>query len=180
MIMIEQAVYQIQQELLAIRAQLASRVQTSESVHASDNLTPAQTHEDTPNAIDVSSQDRPSRIDVKGDQGPKEFSGKEEDFQPWAKKMESFFAGEIKESQTMLEWVADQTTEITTTAIDLEFLPTGVNEGRGVQNLEFILQQMYTMLMDLTSSEANDMVDKSRKNPLETWRRLQERYDPTA
>ena len=107
-------------------------------------------------------------------------SGKEEDFQPWAKKMEAFFAGWIKESEMMLEWAADQTTEITTTAIDLEFLPTDVNEGRGVKNLEFILKQMYTMLMDFTSGEANDMVGNSRKNPLEAWRRLQERYDPTA
>ena len=61
---IEQAVYQIQQELFAIRAQLASRVQISESVHALDNLTTAQTHEDTPNSIDVNNQDRPSPIDV--------------------------------------------------------------------------------------------------------------------
>ena len=52
----EQAVSQIQQELLTSRAQLASRVQMSESVHASDNLTAAQTHEDTPNSIDVNSQ----------------------------------------------------------------------------------------------------------------------------
>ena len=176
----KQAVYQIQQQHLAIRAQLASRVQMSESVHASDNLTTAQTHEGCPNPVDVNSQDCPSLIDVKGLGRPKEFSHKEEDFQPWAKKMQAFFAAEIKESEMMLEWAADQTTETTTTLIDLEFFPTDVNEGRGVQNLEFILQQMYTMLVDLTSGEANDMVDNSRKNPLEAWRRLQERYDPTA
>ena len=29
----------------------------------------------------------------------------------------------------MLEWAAEQTTEITTTAIDLEFLPTDPNEN---------------------------------------------------
>ena len=33
----------------------------------------------------------------------------------------------------MLEWAAEQPTEITTTAIDLEFLPTAANEDRGVQ-----------------------------------------------
>ena len=32
----------------------------------------------------------------------------------------------------MLEWAAEQPTEITTTAIDLEFLPTDTNEDRGV------------------------------------------------
>ena len=69
----------------------------------------------------------------------------------------------------MLEWAADQATEITTTATSLEFLPT--------DNLVFVLQQMHTALMALTSYEANDIVANSRKNPLEAWRRLQIRND---
>ena len=80
----------------------------------------------------------------------------------------------------MLEWAVEQSTEITTTAIDLEFLPTDTNEDRGVQNLEFVLQQMHTALVALTSCEANDIVANSRKNPLEAWRKLQKRYDPTT
>ena len=43
-----------------------------------------------------------------------------------------------------------------------------------------MLQQMHTALMALTSCEANDIVANSRKNPLEAWRRLQKRYDPTT
>ena len=50
-------------------------------------------------------------------------------------KEEAFFAGVIKESEMMLEWAAEQPTEITTTAIDLEFLPADANKDRGVQNL---------------------------------------------
>ena len=50
---------------------------------------------------------------------------------------------------------------------------------RGVQHLEFVLQQMHTALMALTRYEPNDLVANSRKNPLEAWRRLQKRYDPT-
>ena len=34
--------------------------------------------------------------------------------------------------------------------------------------------------MTLTSQEANDIIANSRKNPLETWRRLHERYDLTV
>ena len=34
--------------------------------------------------------------------------------------------------------------------------------------------------MALTSYEANDIVANSRKNPLEAWRRLQKRSDPTT
>ena len=79
-------------------------------------------------------------------------------------------AGVIKDSEMMLEWAAKQPTEVTTTAIDLEFLPTDTNEDRGVQNLEFVLQQMHTALMALTSCEANDIVANSPKNPLEAWR----------
>ena len=122
----------------------------------------------------------PSLIDVKGLGRPKEFTGREEDFQQWSKKTEAFFAGVIEESEMMLEWAAELPTEITTTAIDLEFLPTDSNEDRGEQNLEFVLQQMHTALMALTSYEANDIVANSRKNPLEAWRRLQKRYDLTT
>ena len=60
---------------------------------------------------------------------------------------------------------------------DLEFLPTDSNEGRGVRNLELILQHMHETLMTCTSREANDIVATSRKNPLEAWRRLHERCD---
>ena len=80
----------------------------------------------------------------------------------------------------ILEWAAEQRTEITTTAIDLEFLSTDTNEDRGVQYPEFVLQQMHTALMALTSYEANGTVANSRKNPLGAWRRLQKRFDPTT
>ena len=102
---------------------------------------------------------------------PKELSCKEGDFQQWSKETEAFFAGVIKEAEMMLEWAAEQTTEILTEFIDREFLPTATNQERGVQNLEFVLQQMHTMLTDLTSGEANDIVANSRKNPVEAWRR---------
>ena len=88
---------------------------------------------------------------MKGLGRPKEFSGKGEGFQQWSKQTEAFFAGVIKESEMMLEWAAEQATEITITVIDLEFLPTDTNVDRGVQTLEFVLQQMHTALMALTS-----------------------------
>ena len=131
-----------------------------------NNLATAQVRKDTP-----------SVIDVKGIGRPKEFTGREEDFQQWSKKTEAFFAGVIKESEMMLVWAAERPTEIKTTATDLEFLPTDTNEDRGVQNLEFVLQQMHTAFIALTSYGANDI---SRKNPLEAWRRLQKRYPPTT
>ena len=165
----EQVVTQLQRELFSLRAQVTAQSGLAEAVRAINNLATAQVRKDTP-----------SLIDVKGLGRPKEFSGKEEAFQQWSKKTEAFFAGVIKESEMMLQWAADQTTEITTELINREFLLTAKNQKRGVQNLEFVLQQMHTALMALTSYEAKDIVANSRKNPLEAWRRLQKRYDPTT
>ena len=78
------------------------------------------------------------------------------------------------------EFTGREPTGITTTAVDLEFLPTDPNEDRRLQNLEYVLQQMHTALMALTSYEANDIVANSRKNPLEAWGKLQKRYEPTT
>ena len=80
----------------------------------------------------------------------------------------------------MLVWSAEQAAEITTELVDLEFLPTSTNVERGVRNLEFVLQQMHTALMTLTGYHSNDIVANSRKNPLEGWRGLQKRHDPTT
>ena len=60
-------------------------------------------------------------------------------FQQWSPKTEAFFAGVIKESEMMLEWSAEEVTEITTGLIDLEFPPTSTNVERGVCSLEFVL-----------------------------------------
>ena len=88
-------------------------------MRAINNLATAQVRKGTP-----------SLIDVKGLGRPKEFTGHQEDFQQWSKTTEAFFAGVIKESEMVLEWAAEQATEITTTAIDLEFLPTDTNVDR--------------------------------------------------
>ena len=165
----EQVVSQLQQELFNLRVQFAAQSGLADAVRAINNLATGEVWKDTP-----------SLIDVKGLGRPKEFSGKETDFQQWSKKTEAFFAGVILESEMMLESAAEQTTEITTELVNREFLPIATNQERGAQNLEFVLQQMHTALMSLTSCEANDIVANSRKNPLDAWRRLQKRYDPTT
>ena len=119
----EQVVTQLQQELFTLRVQVAAESGLADAVRAINNLV---------------RKDTPCLIDVKGLGHPKELTGREEYFQQWSKKTEAFFAGVIKESEMMLEWAAEhiaeitQPTEITTTAIDLEFVPTDVNEDSGV------------------------------------------------
>ena len=113
-------------------------------------------------------KDTLSLTDVKGLVCPKEFIGGRKTLSTVVEEDGGILCG----SEMMLEWSAEQATDMTTTAIDLEFLPTVTNVERGVQNLEFVLQQMHTALMVLTSYEANDIVPNSWKNPLEAWRRL--------
>ena len=84
-------------------------------------------------------KDTPSLIDVKGLGRPKEFFGREEDFQQWSKKTAAFFAGVVKESEMMLQWAAEKMTEITTELIDREFSADCDEPGaRTVQNLECV------------------------------------------
>ena len=84
----EHVVTQLQQVLFTLRAKVAAESGLADAVRAINNLTTAQVRNDTP-----------SLIDVKGLRRPKEFSGREEDFQQWSKKTEAFFAGVIKESE---------------------------------------------------------------------------------
>ena len=138
---IEEVVAQLHQEVITLKAQVDDQTGLAEA---------------------------PSLIDVEGLGRPKEFIGKEEDVGQWSKKTEAFIAGVTKESEMMLEWSAEQATDITHKLIDLAFLPT----------LEFVLQQMHTALLAPTSCEGCDIVANSRQNSLEAWRRLQKRYGP--
>ena len=82
----EQVVTQLQQGQFTLRAQVAAESELTDAVRAIHNLATAQVRKDTPNLIDV-----------KGLGRPKEFTGREEDFQQWLKKTEAFFAGVTKE-----------------------------------------------------------------------------------
>ena len=82
----EQVVNQLQQEVFNLRAQVAAESGLADAVRAVNNLATAQVRKDTP-----------SLIDEKGLGRPKEFTGREEDFEQWSKKTEAFFAGVIKD-----------------------------------------------------------------------------------
>ena len=82
---VEQVVTQLHQEVLNLRAQVTAQSGLSEAVRA-NNLATAEVRNETP-----------IFIDVKGLGRPKEFTGREEDFQQWPKKTEALFAGVIME-----------------------------------------------------------------------------------
>ena len=112
---VEQVVTQVPQEILTLKAQVADQSGLAGAVRALNNLATAQGKKDTS-----------SLIDVKGLGRPKEFSGKDEDFQQWLNKTEAFFAGVIKESEMMLEWSAEHDDRA-----DRSWIPTDFEE-RGV------------------------------------------------
>ena len=98
---VEQVVAQLRQEVFNLRAKVVAESGLADAVRAVHNLATAQVPKDTP-----------SLIDVKGLGRPKEFTGRKEDFQQWSNKTEAFFAGVINKSEMMLEWAAEQPTEI--------------------------------------------------------------------
>ena len=61
----------------------------------------------------------------------------------------------------MLEWAAEQTTEITTTAVEDEFGDGAFEEDSRVLDPDAVCQQMHTPLMALTNFETKDIVDNS-------------------
>ena len=71
----EQVDTQLQQELFTFKAQVAAECGVADAVRSINNLATAQLRKDTS-----------SLIDVKGLGRPKEFTGREEDFQQWPRK----------------------------------------------------------------------------------------------
>ena len=116
---IEQVVTQLQQQVITLKAQVADQNGLGDAVRAIENLATAQVRKDIPSLIDVTGLGR-----------PKEFAGKDEDLQHWPKKTEGFFAGGSRESEVMLEWSAEQVTELTQEHTELEFTPTATNVER--------------------------------------------------
>ena len=135
----EQAVTQLEQELFTLRGQVAAESGLADAVRAINNLATAQVRKDTP-----------SLIDVKCLGLPKDFSGRG-GFSTVVEEDEGIVLGVIKESEMMLEWAAEQATEITM--------------WRRAKPGVCVLQQMHTELMLFTSDEANDTVASSRKHP---------------
>ena len=97
----EQAVTQLEQELFTLRGQVAAESGLADEVRAINNLATAQVRKDTQ-----------SLIDVKCLGLPKDFSGRG-GFSTVVEEDEGIVLGVIKESEMMLEWAAEQATEIT-------------------------------------------------------------------
>eukprot|EP00959_Pyramimonas_sp_CCMP1952_P096953 2026699-Pyramimonas_sp.AAC.1 len=75
-------VAQLTQQLLAIQQQQPVGEEMADAVAAIRELAQAQAH-----------RERPTLVDTRGLGRPKVFNNKEDEFQSWAQKAESFFSG---------------------------------------------------------------------------------------
>ena len=69
----------------------------------------------------------------------------------------------MQESEMILEWTAEQVTEITTTAFEFGFLSSETNVKRWVQNREIVLRKMHTTHMDPTSYEQTTRLSSTQE-----------------
>ena len=54
------------------------------------------------------------------------------------------------------------------------------DETKRVDGLQQMLQQLFTVPVQLTEGESHELVMNCQKNPCEAWRRLQRRFDPVT
>ena len=152
----EQVVTQLEQEVFTLRAQVASESGLADAVRAINNLATAQVRKDTPSLIDVKGLGRPkSSLDVRKISN----SGRRRRRRCWCGQLSSRRKSRRK-----------------------RLISSSCRRMR-MRTEEFKTWSSFcsrcTQHSWLTSYEANDIVANSRQNPLEAWRRLQKRYDPT-
>ena len=165
----EQVVTQLQQELFTLRAQVAVASGLADAVRAINNLPTAQVRKDTPSLIDVTGLGR-----------PKEHTGSVEDFQL------------VEEDGGILRWFDQRVWDNVGVGSWTDY---GNHDGS--DRSRFFADGLYR---GQSSAEPGICVaagahsthgsfelgggwrcrQNSRKNPLEAWRRLLKRCDPTT
>ena len=118
-------------------------------------------------------------FDTKGLGRPKTFEEKEEKFPIWTRKVENFLIGSFGESfRQVLQWAYEHDEPVDKDLWDIQF---GMGAEDAVEDIDHKVQQLYTVLVDLTEDDSNDIVVGSGEgNGLEAWRKLARRWDPAS
>ena len=112
-------------------------------------------------------------VDPKGLGKPSVFSGREEDFYVWAKKVENHVSGVFPNVRGALAFAAESQDEVTAAAVAL-----GVHDLDDEVSAE-IDGQLVIVLSALTDGESFDIVmSAGGDNCFESWRKLHKRWDP--
>ena len=112
-------------------------------------------------------------FDLKGSGKPPVFSGREEDFHVWAKKVENYVSGVYPNVRGVLSFAVESQDVVTATAVAL-----------GVPELEAVMStaidgQLFFVLSALTDGESFDVaMSAGSDHGFESWRKLHRRWDP--
>ena len=96
----------------------------------------------------------------------------------WSRKFEGYVQSAYPELVEPMEWGVDQSTEIDVNATNEKFGDS--NSQEYVSDLDAKLVQLQTALIALTDGEGFDICNNTGRNPLEGWRKLHRRFDPTT
>ena len=169
----EDAVRALQQQAHALTAQNAA---LEAQLRGQQNI--AQGLAELPGAITtvLSRPQAPTRrmlVDQKGLGKPPVFSGREEDFHVWAKKVENYMSGVFPNVRGALTFAVESQDAVTATSVAL-----------GVPELEAELSTetdgpLFIVLSALTDGESFDVVmSAGGDHGFESWRKLHRRWDP--
>ena len=112
-------------------------------------------------------------VDPKGLGKPPVFSGREEDFYVWAKKVETHVSGVFPNVRGALSFTVESQDAVTATAVAL-----GVPELEAEMSTE-MERQLFIVLSALTDGESFDVVmSAGGDHGFESWRKLHRRWDP--
>ena len=122
---------------------------------------------------------KPTLIDSKGLGRPYTYDGHESKFLPWITKTENYILGVFPDLRLVSEWACEKAGPVRQDDLDTAF-GSRADEVVRVDDLDYMNQQLHTVLTQLTEAEPFDIVQSSGKSGLEAWRRLNRRYDPST
>ena len=112
-------------------------------------------------------------VDPKGLGQPPVFSGREEQFYVWTKKVENYVSGVFPNVRGALTFAAESQDVVTAATVAI-----GVPE-LGVETSAEIEGQLFVVLSALTEGESfNIVMSAGGDHGFESWRKLHRRWDP--
>ena len=121
-------------------------------------------------------------VDTRGIGRPSNFGTGEEKvlektFPIWQRKLQNYVVSVYPDLQPAMEWAVMQGSPITDADIDDAYgnAADALDQISDVQDKD---HQLYSVLIQVTEGEANDIVCNSRGSGLEAWRKLTRRWDP--
>ena len=172
-ITMEDAVRALQQQVNALMSQngaLAAQLVSQQNI--------AQGLAEMPGAITtvLSRSQAPMRrmlVDPKGLGKPPVFSGREEHFYVWTKKVENYVSGVFPNVRGGLTFAAESQDVVTAATVAIGVLELGVETSAEIDG------QLFVVLSALTEGESFDIVmSAGGDHGFESWRKLHGRWNP--